>query len=466
MSSLVYREPGLCGTTVVPQGGELAHRAEGQMAVERLTERRIKTIRATQKAIELRDALVRGLELRVMPSGSKSWALRYRRTSDRRKRTISLGPYPAVSLDAARKCAHEQHVTIAQGSDPAGEAKAYRAAPTFKDVATDWLDWKHHQGRSAGYLKRSAERLAKDVYLIIGDAKACEVSKRQVAAIIERVGQRGALTEANRFRALLHAILGWACGTGRIEANPAAGIPRPFEEKPRERVLSDEEIRTIWAGLDAAPGEAASKIAMRLCLVLGQRPKEIVHLAKEHLSLDAPMPTMIIASSEAKNRETHIVPLSGFAVELFGEALELARDAPWVFPAPGGKGPLAPHALTHIVSRAKRKSDGTFLGVSDARLYDFRRTVATGLGEMGFPDEMIGRLLNHRGAKSRSITSKHYNHALYLRERFEMLQAWERKLRGVLGLTARSEPKAAERIRLVPSSDEEARLVYPKIGNS
>jgi integrase len=427
------------------------------MAVERLTERRIKTVRAAQKPVELRDALVRGLELRVMPSGSKSWALRYRRPSDRKKRTLSLGAYPALSLDAARKRAHQQQVDIAHGSDPVGELKSYRSAPTFKDVASDWLAWKRQQGRSAGYLKRSAERLAKDVYPIIGEVKACEVSKRQVAAIIERVGQRGALTEANRFRALLHAILGWASGTGRIEANPAAGLPRPFEEKPRERVLSEDEIRAIWAGLDAAPGEAASKIAMHLCLVLGQRPKEIVHLAKEHLSLDAPMPTMLVVSSEAKNRETHIVPLTDFAVKLFREALVLARDATWVFPAPGGRGPLAPHALTHIVSRAKRKSGGTFLGVSDVRLYDFRRTVATGLGEMGFPDEMIGRLLNHRGAKSRSITSKHYNHALYLRERLELLQAWERRLRGVLGLLPDVEPKATGRIQLVPSSDEETR---------
>ena len=436
------------------------------MAVERLTERRIKTVRTTQKPVELRDALVRGLELRVMPSGSKSWALRYRRTSDRKKRTISLGSYPAVSLDAARTCARQQHVDIAQGSDPAGAAKAYRAAPTFKDVATDWLAWKRQQGRSAAYLKRSTERLAKDVYPLIGDTKACEVSKRDVAAIVEQAGHRGALTEANRLRALLHAILGWASGTGRVETNPAAGLPRPFEEKARERVLSDEEIRAIWTGLDAAPGDAASKIAMRLCLVLGQRPKEIVHLAKEHLTLDAPMPTMLIVSSEAKNRDTHIVPLSHLAIELFREALVLAGDAPWVFPAPGGRGPLAPHALTHIVSRAKRKNDGTFLGVENARLYDFKRTVATGLGEMGFPDEMIGRLLNHRGAKSRSITSKHYNHALYLKERLELLQAWERKVRNVLSLPSLSEPTATVRLQQVPNSDEEARLVYPKFGNS
>ena len=207
------------------------------MAVEKLTERRIKTIRATQKAIELRDALVRGLELRVMPSGSKSWALRYRRSSDRKKRTISLGSYPVLSLDAARTCARKQRVHIAQRNDPAGEAKAYRAAPTFKDVAVDWLAWKHQQGRSAAYLKRSAERLAKDVYPIIADTKGCDVRKREVAGIVERAGHRGALTEANRLRALLHAILGWASGTGRIEINPAAGLPRPFEEKARDRVL-------------------------------------------------------------------------------------------------------------------------------------------------------------------------------------------------------------------------------------
>ncbi len=436
------------------------------MAVERLTERRVRTIHATQKAIELRDCLVRGLELRVMASGSKSWALRYRRTSDGRKRTISLGSYPAISLDAARKRARQHQVDIAHGSDPAGELKSYKAAPTFKDVASDWLTWKHQQGRSASYLKRSGEQLAKDVYPIIGETKAREVTKRQVAAIIERVGGRGALIEANRVRGLLHAILGWAAGTGRIEANPAAGIPRLFEEKPRERVLSEDEIRAIWAGLDAAPGEAASKIAMRLCLVLGQRPKEIVHLAKEHLSLDAPMPAMLIISSEAKNRETHLVPLTDLAVELFREALVLARDAPWVFPAPGGRGPLAPHALTHIVARAKRKSGGTFLGVNDVRLYDFRRAVATGLGEMGFPDEMIGRLLNHKGAKSRSITSKHYNHALYLRERLELLRAWEGKLRNVLGLLARPESTAMERIRLIPSPDGETRPgAYAASGN-
>jgi integrase len=137
-----------------------------------------------------------------------------------------------------------------------------------------------------------------------------------------------------------------------------------------------------------------------------------------------------------------------------------------VFPAPGGRGPLAPHALTHIVARAKRKSGGTFLGVNDVRLYDFRRAVATGLGEMGFPDEMIGRLLNHKGAKSRSITSKHYNHALYLRERLELLRAWEGKLRNVLGLLAPTESKAMERIRLIPSPDGETRpRAYAAAGN-
>ena len=105
--------------------------------------------------------------------------------------------------------------------------------------------------------------------------------------------------------------------------------------------------------------------------MLGQRPKEIVHLAKEHLSFDPPMPTMLIVSSEAKNRDAHIVPLSGLAVELFRQALVLAGDNPWVFPAPGGHRPLAPHALTHIVSRARRTNDGTFLGVRNARLNHF-----------------------------------------------------------------------------------------------
>lgn len=408
------------------------------MPVEKLTDRRVKTVRADGKPLELRDQLVRGLELRVMTSGHKSWALRYRRTCDRKKRTLKLGVYPSLSLNAARNLARENLVRVAGGEDPADTTQLYKAAPAFRGVAEEWLLWKVQQNRSKSYIARSRERLEKDVYPIIGDKKACDVSKRDVAAIVERAGARGAHTEANRLRALLHAILKWAAGTGRIDSNPAENLPRPFGEKPRERVLSDDEIRAIWSNLDCAPGDSATKIAMRLCLVLGQRPKEIVGLSKSHLDLEGAIPTLRIAASEAKNREGHIVPLSNLAVALFREALIYAGDSHWVFPSPRGGGPLSPHALTHIFSREKRKNAGNFLGVPDARLYDFKRTVATGLGEMGFPNDMIGRLLNHKGAKSQSITSKHYNHALYLRERHEMLNVWEERLRSILSM---QEPK-------------------------
>jgi integrase len=409
------------------------------MPIERLTDRRVKTVRAEGKPLEVRDALVRGLELRVMLSGSKSWALRYRRKTDGRKRTISLGGYPAVTLNRARSLAREKHVEIEKGKDPAGDAWTHRTAPTFDNVASDWLAWKRQQGRSISYLKRSEERLAKNVFPIIGDMKACDVTKRHVSAVIERVAMRHVNYESNRVWALLRAILRWASGTGRIENNPSADIPRPFEEKARKRVLSDVEIKNVWKGIERGLGDEASKIAMKICLVLGQRPKEIVRLAKNDLCLDAPLPTMTIIENEAKNADEHIVPLSGLAQELFREVLNLSPDNPWVFPAPNGNGPMTPHALTQIVSRTRRAGDGTLFGAKDARLYDFKRTVATGLGDLGFPDEMIGRLLNHRGAKSKSVTSKHYNHAIYVRERLEMLLAWETKLRVVLS-PQRSDP--------------------------
>jgi hypothetical protein len=69
--------------------------------------------------------------------------------------------------------------------------------------------------------------------------------------------------ESNRVWALLRAILRWASGTGRIENNPSADIPRPFEEKPRKRVLSDVEIKNVWTGIEGGFGDEASKIAMK-----------------------------------------------------------------------------------------------------------------------------------------------------------------------------------------------------------
>ena len=352
---------------------------------------------------------------------------------------MRIGNRDAMTLQEARKRADEFRREVEAGRDPAREAEAHAQSPTFGDVATAWIKWKRQQKRAASYIRSSETRLAKNVLPIIGERKVRDITRSDAAGILATVGARGAPYETNRVRALLRAILHWAAGFGYIEVDPTAHLPKLFDERPRERVLRDQDVRLVWDGIANAPASEAIKIAMRLCLALGQRPQEIVRVRKDKLILEGPAPTMTIIAADSKNRHEHVLPLNALAVELFKQAAALAPSSPWVFPrpAPDGKdkGPVTSHALTRVVSRARQQGNGTPFGLSeDARLYDFKRTVATGLGDLGYPDEMIGRLVNHRGAKGSRTISKHYNHATYVRERREMLQAWDSKLREVLGL--------------------------------
>jgi integrase len=185
---------------------------------------------------------------------------------------------------------------------------------------------------------------------------------------------------------------------------------------------------------------------MRLCFVLGQRPKEITHLKKSGLALDALHPTATIEKTTAKNRTEHVVPLPRLAIELLRQACELSGQSEWVFPNRDGAGPLNPNRFSKVVERMRRQSrDGTVFGVKNAQLYDSKKTVATFLGNAGYPDQFIGLLFNHLTAKGGTVTGKHYNHARYMAQKREMIELWARHLEGVLGIE-----RSAEASNVIP----------------
>jgi integrase len=171
---------------------------------------------------------------------------------------------------------------------------------------------------------------------------------------------------------------------------------------------------------------------MRLCFVLGQRPKEIAHLRKDNLVLDALHPTATISKEIAKNRTEHIVPLPKLAVDLLREAVALAPGSEWVFPRPDGEGPIDPHCFAVAIYRARDPKTGAVFGIHGAQLYDAKRTIATFLGNQGHPDQFIGLLFNHLTAKSGTITGKHYNHSTYMNQKRAMIEQWAAHLCAVL----------------------------------
>jgi integrase len=376
-----------------------------------------------------------GLYLRVTSEGVKSWTVRYRRHSDGKRQRVTLGRYPDMRLRDAREKARATLNDARSGADPAGAKKERRAADTFHGLAEQWIAAKTRQGRAASYMKRSAFRL-NAMPESFTSQKARDVTRAHVSGMLDQIGKDGATTEVNRYHAFVSGIFKWAVSEGFIDRDPSQGLKKRFDERARERVLTDAEVRAFWEGVGTAKASPGARIAMRLCLALGQRPKEIAHMRRDGLKLDGPSPTLTISRTTTKNKIEHVLPLPAIAVGLIREALALSDGNEWLFPAPGGIEPLDPHAFSVILHRARDKKTGTLFGTKDAILYDARKTLATFLGDAGYPSEFVGLLLNHISAKAGTVTGRHYNHARYMTQKREMIELWARHLEGVLGIAS------------------------------
>jgi Arm DNA-binding domain len=178
------------------------------------------------------DATVSGLALRVTAS-AKSWSLMTTGSNGKRQRR-TLGRYPVMTLAAARTAALEAKQGNGNGQT------------TVADALPMWL--KAKERRSAAELKR---RLDKNVVPIIGGVRLVELTRADAAKVIALVKDRGAPIEALRVGEDLRAFGRWTVGAGLLDRDPLAGMLLPAKSKPRERVLSEDEIRTVnrrWIG--------------------------------------------------------------------------------------------------------------------------------------------------------------------------------------------------------------------------
>jgi integrase len=210
---------------------------------------------------------------------------------------------------------------------------------------------------------------------------------------------------AARTAAYGNAAYGWAVKRGAIEGNPFLNLPVAPTLK-RERVLTDDEIAGIWRATD---GAGPFNGIVRLLLLTGQRREEVAGMTWAELSDD--LSTWTIPASRAKNGATHIVPLSAPAQDLLRG---VPRSGELVFPGLRG--------TFNGFSPAKATLD-TKSGVTNWRLHDLRRTMATGLQRLGVRLEVTEQVLNHVSGSRAGIVGVYQRHD-FASEKRAALDAW------------------------------------------
>ena len=358
-----------------------------ELAVKRLTPR-------AGGAFMVWDGYARGLGLKVMPSGSKSWKFLYSRHG--RSRWLHLGVVGAVDLAGARALAAEAALEVARGKDPAADRAAARATGTFADLAERYREtYAKRHNRSW----RQADALVRRRLLPAwGKLQASSITRSDVRAMMASID---APITANQTLAAASAIFSWAVKQELIASNPAIGIDRN-PTRSRDRVLSDAELPRFWTAFDDVGLVAGS--ALKMLLLLGQRPGEVAHMRFEHLvdgwwqMPGAPIPAIWPGTKNAQNHRVWLpAPARALLAELVGDA-----PPPAGFVFAGERGGRAIDDLDGAMRAICSKID-----VARATPHDLRRTHGTMITRLSFGREAMNRIQNHKEGGIASVYDRH-----------------------------------------------------------
>ena len=378
-----------------------------------LTDRFCDRAKSSSAQTDYFDENVSGLALRVSAKGVKAWTLHFTGATGKRAR-ITLGRYPSTSLAHARTLALDAKAAVADGRDPRGAGDEM----TVNDLAARYVEMHASTLRSADEVKR---RIYRNIVPVIGNVKLAELHRRDATRVIDGVTKRNAPTEAMRSFQDLRAMLRWAVSRGDLDNNPIEGMRKPQGSKPRERVLSDDEIRTLWNSLPQALARNPDyQRVIKLCLVTGQRVGEVVGMTQSEL--DRKHKLWRLPGARTKNGHPHAVPLSPLAIELIGKA-----DGEQVFPNSKGAGALPPIVVAQTIYSAQER-----FGIPHWTVHDLRRTALTNMAKLGIAPIVLGHIANHRTTTKAGMTLSVYVHHAYEKEKREALELWADRLQGII----------------------------------
>jgi integrase len=339
----------------------------------KLSEGFVRTLRPRAAKFIVWDEYQRGLGLLVQPSGHKSWKCVYSRHG--RPRWYHLGVVGAIGLADARKLANRVMFEVSEGKDPAGDKRAARANGTFEELAKRYVN--EYSKKKNKSWKRMDAQIQRHAIPRIGKLLVSDISRADIKAMVRSIG---APISANMTLAYTSAIFAWAIREDILKVNPCHLVDR-HETNSRDRVLSDSEIPAFWNSFDGIAGAA-----LKLVLLLGQRPGEIAHMRSEHIKdgwWELPgKPDPKLGWPGTKNGANHRVWLPQAAQSILADL----RSGP-IF---GGNG-----TRFSDVMREQMRVISEKLGGEPARPHDLRRTHGSRITGLGFGRDAMNRVQNH-----------------------------------------------------------------------
>lgn len=384
-----------------------------------------------------------GLAIRVTASGRKTWTFDFGPATKRAR--ITLGTYPATSLETAKDLAIAARGQVEAGKDPRDVA-AEVPDKTIADLIDDRIRLEV-RADADNYLRSCMEVercYDKDVIPPVGKLLVKDFKIRHLNLVLDPIKARGKNAQANRVFEHVRALFSFAVKRGEIEFSPIDKAEAPCVENVKNRWLTLAEIRKLWGILTAPPSITCragnNPPILRMILATAQRPGEVAGIHRKEIDLAKRVWT--IPAARSKNGHEHLVPLNDLAMMIVQEQMR-QTNGDFLFPNEAGDGPTPNYTVAGTLARAVNPDleEGLPLGrwgIVKFTAHDLRRTVAThmSLEENGLQIEAlyISHVLNHRSVTKSSITSRVYNQNTYLREKRDALDKWGAFLAKLVGV--------------------------------
>lgn len=347
----------------------------------------------------LNDSLVPGLCLLVLPSGARTYYLRFRQL-DGRQLELKLGTPTELTPDDARRLARDALAQVREGRRPTEERRAMRQASTLADLAREHLERHASRKRSGG-----CDEANWRVHLLpaLGAAtKVAAVTHGDVARW--HAAHRQPITANRALRTLSVAMrLAEQWGWRPHNSNPCKGV-KPHRETARRRYLSAQELAQLRVALERWEGQGPLSMRwrfaqlVRLLLLTGARLREV--MCAEWAWVDWERSVLRVPAERGKTGAAEI-QLAPRAVEILRELEAAADGSRWVVPGESGERPLVGYRKLWLALL----SDA---GIEGLRVHDLRHSFASYALSSGQTLGVVGQLLGHRSAQ----TTTRYAHLI------------------------------------------------------
>ena len=383
-----------------------------------LTDVAIRALKPTDKVQKISDG--EGLQLWVMPVGSRLWRYAYRYNGE--QKTLALGAYPEVTLAEARKKRDEARALLASGTDPSQQrkldkiSKALADAATFDAVSEKYLAKKIREGMAESTLKRLRSQL-RHVSTAFGKRPIADITAPEVLAPLKKIEARGTFETGTRTKELCGAIFRFGMATGHRRDDPTQalhGALTSHKVQHRSAILDPVAFGALLRDIEDLDGQPTTRASLKLLALVFTRPGELRNAEWREFDLDKAI--WVIPAGRMKMRREHQVPLPRQALDILKTLHTITGTGRLLFP--GNRSYLQPISENTLNAALRR------MGYAKEQMtaHGFRGTASTLLNESGkFSPDAIERALAHQ---DNDEIRRAYNRGAYWNERVTMAQWW------------------------------------------